>query len=64
MDAFRVVKYLNFLHEEGSLKKSEISMEAINLLSVLHYEKDKLEFGKLEELLKIYRKLDKQGMKW
>jgi len=63
MDAFRVVKYLNFLHEEGFLKKSEISMEAINLLSVLHYEKDKLEFGKLEELLKIYRKLDKQGMK-
>lgn len=61
MDAFRVVKYLNFLYEEGFLKKSEISTASFKLLHVLDYKKDNAASVDLEDLLIIYRKLDKAG---
>ena len=56
-NAFRVIKYLNFSHQEY-YEKSEITTEAILLAQKLGYH---LSVQKPKELLEFYRELDRSG---
>ncbi|MEI7526272.1 MAG: hypothetical protein WCJ95_18140 [Mariniphaga sp.] len=56
-NAFWILKYLNFAHE-NSLIRNELSSESRKLLYNLGIETD--QDSSLEELLRIYRKLDRE----
>ncbi len=59
MDAFRVVKYLNFLHDEKYAAKSMVSEEAGKLLSEIKHGTVSYSLFFCEELLMQYRMLDR-----
>lgn len=57
-NAFKIIKYLNFIHDSEYYKKSDVFSESMKLLSVIGKNNS---FKSKKEILFYFRELDKRG---